>query len=87
MPHPTYPRDHLGEWSTDTNRFEHTAKGCHYTAERGALFVTVCLTNRRHEPPCRVIRHERPIETLEDFSDAIWLGTRETIAYSTLSRT
>ena len=64
----------LGEWSETIKAFWFGANGCEWVAWKGSHQVFVYPCDKHPQPPHRIIQHDKRIETLEDFTDAIGYG-------------
>jgi len=64
----------LGEWDNNMNAFRFGANNCEWIAWKGSHQVFVYPCEKCPQLPSQVIQHTNRIETLEDFSEAIYTG-------------
>lgn len=66
--------DILGEWSDNINAFWFGANGCEWIAWKGSHQIFEYPCDFYPNPPSRIIQHDKMIETLEDFTEAMYKG-------------
>ncbi|MFS0643782.1 hypothetical protein [Siminovitchia sp. 179-K 8D1 HS] len=64
----------LGEWSDTINAFWFGANNCEWIAWKGSHQVFVYPCDEHPNPPSQIIQHSNRIESLEDFTEAIYNG-------------
>jgi hypothetical protein len=72
----------LGEWADNINAFWFGANRCEYIAWKGSHQVFVYDAECYPEPPSYIIQHNRRIETINEFSNAINNGVYMIASYS-----
>ena len=64
----------LGEWSTSINAFWYGANGTEWVAWKGSNQVFEYPCDGYPSPPIAIIQHDKRIETIEDFTNAMYNG-------------
>lgn len=65
----------LGEWSEEINAFWHGANNCEWIAWKGSHQIFIYPCDNYPNPPSEILQHTKRIETLEDFTEAMYNGT------------
>lgn len=71
----------LGEWSETIKAFHFGANGLEFIAWKGSHQVFVFDCDTYPQPPCQILQYTNRIETLDDFTNAIYKGRSFDVIY------
>lgn len=71
----------IGEWSESISAFWFGANNCEWIACKGSHQITVHPCDKYPNPPTAILQHDKRIETVEDFTNAMNNGKYYEVEY------
>lgn len=72
----------MGEWCDRLNAFWFGANGCEHIAFKHSHTIFIYPIWEHPNPPSEIIHYHKPIETVEDFDDALMHGKKLRATYT-----
>ncbi|WP_245595193.1 hypothetical protein [Fictibacillus gelatini] len=73
----------IGEWSEEIRAFWFGANNCEWIAWKGSHQIFVFPCDEYPNPPSKIIQHNKRIESIEDFTEAMQNGKTYIVEYKT----
>lgn len=71
----------IGEWSESINAFWFGANDCEWIAWKGSHQILVYPCGEHPKPPKQILQHDKRIESVEEFTEAMNKGILYSVDY------